>query len=144
MELIREHGGQVYVHPITLEEELLQLWVNTLLYRFRQLKREKRAVRNPLRTNYSLHIVAPNGTNIHGGNIILNVLLYKNSVDVTDEFEPSCFVWTRASKDSYGDLYWNDQHKTGAKSLTITANDVRINADFQCRFEYGDFNIETV
>ena len=94
--------------------------------------------------NYSLHIVAPNGTNIHGGNIILNVLLYKNSVDVTDEFEPSCFVWTRASKDSYGDLYWNDQHKTGAKSLTITANDVRINADFQCRFEYGDFNIETV
>jgi hypothetical protein len=79
---------------------------------------------------YSLHILTPQGTNIRGSNIILNVVLYKNSVDVTDDFDPSYFVWTRTSSDPYGDIYWNDSHSIGAKSVTITSNDVRVSADF--------------
>lgn len=86
---------------------------------------------------YNLYIETPNGTNIHGGNLILNARLFKNSVDVTNEWDDSYFIWTRQSKDSFGDLYWNDQHSTGAKQITITGNDVSVNASFQCKFEYN-------
>ena len=91
--------------------------------------------------NYSLHIETPSGTNIHGGNIQLNVKLLKNNIDVTDEYDASCFTWTRTSRDHDADMYWNDQHSSGAKVITITANDVRINADFQCKFEYENIAV---
>lgn len=91
--------------------------------------------------NYSLHIETPSGTNIHGGNIQLNIKLLKNNIDVTDEYDASCFTWTRTSRDHDADMYWNDQHSTGAKVITITANDVRINADFQCKFEYENIAV---
>lgn len=87
---------------------------------------------------YSLHIEAPNGTNVNGGNITLKALLFKNNQDVTDEFNASYFIWTRTSNDSAGDLVWNNNHQTGAKTIIITAGDVSVNAEFQCRFEYED------
>ena len=91
--------------------------------------------------NYDLYIETPNGTNIWGGNIQLNVKLLKNNVDVTDEFDASCFIWTRTSRDHDADLYWNSNHSNGAKVITITGNDVRMNADFQCKFEYENVTV---
>ena len=91
--------------------------------------------------NYDLYIETPNGTNIWGGNIQLNVKLLKNNVDVTDEYDASCFIWTRTSRDHDADLYWNSNHSNGAKVITITGNDVRMNADFQCKFEYENVTV---
>ena len=84
---------------------------------------------------YFLYIDAPNGKNVKGGNIVLNAVLYKNCVDVTSQWDASHFIWERKSKDTDGDRYWNNAHQTGTKSLTVTANDVTIEADFECRFE---------
>lgn len=91
--------------------------------------------------NYDLFIETPYGTNIWGGNIQLNVKLLKNNVDVTDEYDASCFIWTRTSRDHDADVNWNNNHSVGAKVITITANDVRINADFQCKFEYNNITV---
>jgi len=51
------------------------------------------------KANYDLYIETPYGTNIWGGNIQLNVKLLRNNVDVTDEYDASCFIWTRTSRD---------------------------------------------
>ena len=93
--------------------------------------------------SYSLYIEAPLGTNIWGGNIMLNAKLFKNNVDVTEDFDASCFTWTRSSRDQDGDMYWNSNHNYGAKAITITASDVRINANFQCKFEYENISAVT-
>ena len=85
---------------------------------------------------YTLTIDAPQGTNIKGGSIQLDATLYKNSEDVTALYDASCFIWTRQSQDSYGDMYWNDANSQGTKSIIVTANDVRISADFKCTFEF--------
>lgn len=95
------------------------------------------------KANYDLYIETPYGTNIWGGNIQLNVKLLRNNVDVTDEYDASCFIWTRTSRDQDEDTYWNARHSIGAKVITITANDVRKNADFQCKFEYENITIES-
>ena len=93
------------------------------------------------KTFFSLYIETPNGTNIHSGNIQLNARLLKDNEDVTDLYDSQYFTWSRTSNDSYGDIYWNDQHKDGTKNIIITPNDVRINADFQCKFEYKDITV---
>lgn len=85
---------------------------------------------------YTLYIDCPEGTNIHGQNIHLNAKLFKNSTEVTNLFDDQYFTWTRQSSDYYGDLYWNGSHEQGTKTIIVTANDVRVNADFRCVFEY--------
>lgn len=92
---------------------------------------------------YTLYIEAPNGKNLRGTNITLNAVLYKAGEDVTDDYQASCFKWKRHSKDSYGDEYWNEAHTTGAKSITITGNDVVIEADFECCFEYNGITVNS-
>ena len=71
---------------------------------------------------------------MRGGNITLNARLFKNSVEVTNEWDGEYFFWTRHSKDSSGDIYWNSQHATGRKSLVLSSNDVILEADFECEF----------
>lgn len=90
---------------------------------------------------YTLYIQAPNGTNIRGQNITLTVKLLKNSIDVTDDFDNQYFTWTRHSSDSYGDTYWNQNHSTGTKTLTLTASDITVSADFECKFEYDGLTV---
>lgn len=84
---------------------------------------------------YNLYINMPNGNKMLPGGLPMNAVLFKNSVDVTDQWGDSFFTWTRQSADSYGDIYWNSQHETGTKSLVLTETDVHINANFQCKFE---------
>ena len=93
--------------------------------------------------SYKLEIETPNGKNLRGGNITLNAKLYHDGVDVTDQWDASYFIWTRQSLDSYGDQYWNEAHSTGTKSITITGNDVRIEADFSCRFEVNGVSVSS-
>ena len=90
---------------------------------------------------YTLQIVAPNGKNIRGSNIILQAKLFRNSEEITDDYDAQYFIWTRHSGDAYGDEYWNQNHNTGAKSIVITGNDVIISADFECTFEYGGLTV---
>ncbi len=65
---------------------------------------------------------------------VLHAHLYRAGIEVTDNYDESCFIWSRESSDSSGDVYWNDQHSVGAKSITITRNDVFISASFGCAF----------
>ena len=86
-------------------------------------------------TTYTLYIETPNGNKMTPSGLILNAHLFKNSNEITNEYDDSYFIWTRHSSDSYGDSYWNDQHSTGTKMLIVTANDVYKDATFQCKFE---------
>lgn len=93
---------------------------------------------------YTLYVETPNGTRMTPSGLHLNAKLFKNSVNVTDEWDDSYFVWTRQSSDSYGDIYWNDAHSTGTKSLYITAIDVEKNATFQCKFETDGLSLTSI
>lgn len=94
-------------------------------------------------TGYVLYIEAPNGKNIRGGTITLYAKLYKDAEDVTNDWDAQYFIWTRHSLDSDGDTYWNNAHSTGTKSITVTGNDVRIEADFECRFEANGVTVSS-
>jgi hypothetical protein len=91
--------------------------------------------------NFAIYIECPNGTNIHGTTLTFNARLFNNNIDVTDDYDASYFTWTRTSQDTYGDIYWNDQHSVGTKTIQVTANDVKVNADFQCKFEYEGITV---
>ena len=92
-------------------------------------------------STYDLFIETPYGTNLSTGSIILIAKLLENNVDVTDDYEPSCFIWTRHSQDSNGDINWNNNHSQGAKSIILTSNDLKKNAEFRCKFEYEDISV---
>lgn len=55
-------------------------------------------------------------------------VLYKG-YDTSDEYEDVCFDWTRVSNDTASDTLWNNNHKS-MKSITITTDDVEVNASF--------------
>ena len=66
------------------------------------------------------------------------VHLFREGTEVTSLFDDSCFVWTRESSDGSGDQYWNEQHSSGSKSITITRDDVLYGASFNCNFIIND------
>lgn len=66
---------------------------------------------------------------------ILYAHVIKLGQDVTDEFDASCFIWKRVSTDTSGDTYWNEQHATGAKSITVRKDDILYGASFGCYFD---------
>ena len=66
---------------------------------------------------------------------ILYARVIKLGQDVTDEFDASCFIWERVSTDTSGDTYWNEQHVTGAKSITVRKDDILYGASFRCHFD---------
>ena len=87
---------------------------------------------------YILYIETPNGNKMIPGGIEFHAHLFKNSVDVTHEWNNKFFTWTRHSSDTYGDTYWNDKHKDGTKILRVLPEDIKYTASFQCKFEAGD------
>ena len=91
--------------------------------------------------NYTLYIQTPNGNRMTPSGLTLNARLFKNSNDITDQFDDKYFIWTRQSSDYYGDIYWNSAHETGSKTLIITGNDVNKDATFQCKFEFEDVTV---
>lgn len=90
-------------------------------------------------TAFTIQIYSTNGYDFYYGNTetYLEVTLYKGSKDVTDQYDSSCFIWTRQSTDSSSDTYWNEAHTVGTKSLHITKDDVYRGASFTCTFNDG-------
>lgn len=73
----------------------------------------------------------------------LQVTLYKGNDDVTNDYENSCFVWSKQSSDADLDDYWNSQHQAGTKILHITNEDVYKRAQFRCDFILNDAVVAT-
>ena len=97
--------------------------------------------RMDLSDTYVLYIETPNGNKMMPGGIEFHAHLFKNSVDVTHEWNDRFFTWTRHSNDSYGDTYWNDKHTTGTKVLRVLPEDIKYTASFQCKFEAGSISV---
>lgn len=87
-------------------------------------------------SSYSLQISTTHGRVFNRGIIesTAYVHLYRNGSDVTNEYGDECFIWKRESADSASDIYWNEQHSVGSKSLKITKADVLYGASFGCSF----------
>lgn len=95
---------------------------------------------------YEIQISSSNGRVFNHGitETILYVHLYRNGVDITNDYDASCFVWTRESSDSSGDTYWNEQHSSGTKSIRITRNDILYGASFGCSFILNGQTLATI
>lgn len=92
------------------------------------------------KASYYVYIETPDGVNVRGGSVTLVAHLFRNNVDVTDDFSSSCFIWSRNSSDTAGDQTWNSTHTAhtyGAKELTISGADVNMTSSFECCFDYS-------
>lgn len=88
------------------------------------------------KSSFALYVYTTSGAifDFRSGQTTLYARLYKQGEDVTDLYPDSCFVWSRTSADSAGDMYWNEQHVNGTKTLRITKQDVFRGASFGCSF----------
>lgn len=88
---------------------------------------------------FEIRFVTPQGVNTSRkvSQITIKVNLFQNGKNVTDKYDNSCFTWERSSYDSSSDKYWNEQHSSGAKTITINRSDVMFSAAyFTCTFSY--------
>lgn len=88
---------------------------------------------------FKIRFVTPQGVNTSRkiSQITVKVNLFQNGENVTDKYDNSCFTWERSSYDSSSDKYWNEQHSSGAKTITINRSDVMFSAAyFTCTFSY--------
>lgn len=88
---------------------------------------------------FEIRFVTPQGVNTSRkvSQITVKVNLFQNGKNVTDKYDNSCFTWERSSYDSSSDKYWNEQHSSGAKTITINRSDVMFSAAyFTCTFSY--------
>ena len=74
---------------------------------------------------WTVNVISSNGINCINDDFksTLSVELYHGNELVTDQYDPSCFIWVRESLDKDGDIAWNAIHNTGSKTLEITAYD---------------------
>ena len=81
-----------------------------------------------------LVINSSNGNIFKNGQIstVLTAIVFSWDTDVTDQYDPNQFIWTRVSDDSDADDIWNINHYGGTKSITITNEDVQTRATFYC------------
>jgi hypothetical protein len=81
---------------------------------------------------YKVEVISSRGNIFKNDNIntVLEAKVYHGKDDVTDEFNASKFIWRRVSQDSEGDQVWNTSHAGGAKTVTITTDDVDNKATF--------------
>lgn len=92
---------------------------------------------------YSVYLFTTNGQNLSYGNMETTIYarVYKNGIDVTDNYGDECFIWTRTSSDTDGDTYWNELHaKNGSKTLTVNRSEIYLGASFGCSFSDGEEN----
>lgn len=68
------------------------------------------------------------------GTTTLTAVLYDWDVDVTSLYDRTCFKWERVSADAAGDIAWNQEHYSGAKSISVSSVDVDNLATFTCSF----------
>lgn len=67
--------------------------------------------------SHTLRVSASKGQFFNRGvsDTTLEAHLFKNNDEITDKYNPECFVWKRKSFDSSSDTYWNEQHSDGTK-----------------------------
>lgn len=84
-------------------------------------------------SSYSVYVESDNGTVFRNGIIstILKAHIYENGVEITDEIPENNFRWTRVSRDTTGDSFWNSLNHQG-RSIEINGDDVRSKAVFDC------------
>ncbi|AYJ75172.1 putative tail fiber 1 [Bacillus phage BSP36] len=89
---------------------------------------------------YAVNIISTNGAAFQGGpySTTLFAKILRGNQDVTNTVDASRFRWTRISNDSASDTEWNNTHGIGVKSITITNEDVKARATFQCDFDAPD------
>ena len=83
----------------------------------------------------SLQIISLNGDIFRPAltDTTLEAHVYQNGQDITDQYLPSRFRWSRTSGDTQSDAVWNSAHySTGGKSIQITDSDVEKRATFFC------------
>jgi phage minor structural protein len=85
-------------------------------------------------TAYKVEIHSSSGLMFKAGiyDTVLEAKVYRGAVDVTDETDANRFKWTRTSNDTVSDTLWNDEHAGGTKSITVSNDDVRNRATFNC------------
>lgn len=83
---------------------------------------------------YDVEIISTNGVIFKNGqiNTTLIAIVRQGTKDVTSTIDASRFRWTRVSDDSAGDELWNQSHYGGSREITITKDDVKVRATFNC------------
>ena len=64
---------------------------------------------------------------------IIHAKVYANNKDVTQEYGPEHFVWTRSSEEAEEDLAWNNQQITG-HFLELRGDETNFEAEYSCNF----------
>lgn len=84
--------------------------------------------------SYRVEIISDKGNIFKNGqiNAILSAKLFRGYFDITNTIPESNFIWKRISNDTNSDTTWNNNHNTGSRTLSITKNDVKIKAVFEC------------
>lgn len=84
--------------------------------------------------SYQVNIISTNGNIYKGENFSTTLIarVYHGPDDATDEIDANRFRWTRISDDTTGDSTWNTSHFGGSKQITVTQDDIKARATFQC------------
>ena len=82
-----------------------------------------------------VQITSDRGTTILNGegSRTLTAHVIKGAADITDMVPQAQFSWLRTSADRADDTLWNSLHEASGNVLTVTADDVRRSAVFECR-----------
>jgi len=129
----RLNGAVGPTKAVELDEETLnqinaemEKFVNEATEHFNEMQKEIEE-----NISYNVSIDSSNGLVFKNGDIesTLTAKVRKGNEDITDQFTDTQFSWTRVSKDSEGDLIWNETHKN-TKTVTITEEDVYVKAIF--------------
>lgn len=111
---------------INKTNKTLENFVNSTLEQFETVREEIEA-----NATYDVYIESSNGNVFKNGDIesVLTAKVRQGNEDITDQFTDTQFSWTRVSKDSEGDIAWNNAHKH-TKTVKITNEDVFSKAIF--------------
>ena len=95
------------------------------------------------KTSFNLKIFTTKGSTLtlRNPSTELYVRLYNVDKDVTDSYPDSCFIWTRESSDNASDVYWNEAHKNGSKTLVVNKKDIFNGARLSCSFYMNEIKI---
>lgn len=64
---------------------------------------------------------------------VIHARVYSKNRDVTQEYGPEHFVWTRSSEEAEEDLAWNNQQIIGY-SLELRGDETNFEAEYSCNF----------
>lgn len=83
---------------------------------------------------YDVDIISTNGLLFKNGIIqtTLTAVVYRGEENVTEQLDANQFRWTKINADGSLDKTWNTIHAGGAKTITVTSEDIYRRATFNC------------